>query len=91
MTKRKHKMAKPDLRGKLPESWACVDCGINTAPDLLNREQMEQGLARDWSNQGVHQSVGERSELYMVKAKIWNAANIGEMSGCQRLNFHPRP
>jgi len=21
-----------DLKGATPESWACVDCGINTAP-----------------------------------------------------------
>jgi hypothetical protein len=43
-------MKKPDLRGKVPESWACIDCGVNTAPGHLNREQMEQALALDWNN-----------------------------------------
>ena len=38
------KMEKPDLRGKVPESWACIDCGINTAPGLMNREQLEQAF-----------------------------------------------
>ena len=40
-------MEKPDLRGKVPESWACIDCGINTAPGHLPREEMEQALAAD--------------------------------------------
>jgi hypothetical protein len=82
MTERERGMKKPDLSGKLPESWACTDCGINTAPGLLNREQMEQGLACDWNDQGVTQTLCERSEVYMVKANIWNAEDVGSMSGC---------
>jgi hypothetical protein len=30
-----------DLRGKTPESWCCVDCGVNTAPGHPTREEME--------------------------------------------------
>jgi hypothetical protein len=74
--------AKPDLRGKLPESWACIDCGINTAPGLLNREQMEHAMATDWNNQGVDQTIDERSEVYTVKSAVWKAAGIGPMAGC---------
>jgi hypothetical protein len=33
-----------DLRSMIPESWACIDCGFNTAPGLLNRAQMEARL-----------------------------------------------
>jgi hypothetical protein len=33
-----------DLKGLTPESWCCVDCGINTAPGLQTRAQMEQAL-----------------------------------------------
>ena len=44
------KMEKPDLHGKVPESRACIDCGINTAPGDLPREEMEQALAADWAN-----------------------------------------
>jgi hypothetical protein len=75
-------MKKPDLRGKVPESWACIDCGINTAPGLLNREQMEQALAGDWNNQGVEQTCGELTEIYAVKAQIWKAAGMEPMGGC---------
>jgi hypothetical protein len=75
-------MTKPDLRGRLPESWACIDCGINKAPGLLTREQMEQAMAADWNDQGVEQTICERSEVYTVKSAIWKAAGMGPMAGC---------
>jgi hypothetical protein len=56
-----------DMRGKIPESWACIDCGINTGPGLLNRRQAEQAFAADWENRGVQQTVDEWSEVYVVK------------------------
>jgi hypothetical protein len=71
-----------DARGKVPESWACIDCGINTAPGLLNREQLEQALAIDWNDQGVNQTVDEMSEVYNVKPKVWKAAGMEEIAGC---------
>ena len=75
-------MKKPDLRGKVPESWACIDCGVNTAPGHLNREQMEEALALDWNNQGVTQTYGELTEIYMVAEPIWEAAGMEPMGGC---------
>jgi len=30
-----------DLKGLLPESWCCVDCGRNTAPGHATRAEME--------------------------------------------------
>ena len=36
---------KIDCRGLVPESWACVDCGVNTAPGCTNRVQLEQAFA----------------------------------------------
>lgn len=75
-------MKKPDLRGRVPESWSCIDCGINTAPGMLNREQMEQAFARDWNDQGVNQIYNELSEVYTVEPKIWKAAGMEPMGGC---------
>ena len=75
-------MNKPDLRGKLPESWACIDCGINTAPEHKNREQMEQAFALDWNNQGVEQAYNEFTEIYIVKERVWEAAGMKSMAGC---------
>jgi hypothetical protein len=51
-----------DMRGAIPESWACVDCGINTAPGCLNRARMEQALAADWNNKGITNTFCGRSE-----------------------------
>ena len=75
-------MEQPDLKGLAPESWCCIDCGINTAPGLKNREQLEQALALDWSDQGVEQTVNEFSEVYTVRAKVWKAAGMEPMAGC---------
>jgi hypothetical protein len=73
---------KLDLTGALPESWACIDCGINTAPGLSTREQMERAFAADWNKQGVEQTFDEFSEVYMVKPAIWKAAGMESFSGC---------
>ncbi len=27
-----------------PESWNCVDCGVHTAPGMLNRVEMEKAI-----------------------------------------------
>ena len=70
---------KMSLEGKVPESWACIDCGVNTAPGLLNREQMEQAFANNWSTQGT---VDEWAEIYTVKPKVWKAAGMKPMGGC---------
>src|SRR5260370_42425693 len=64
---------KIDAEGKVPESWACVDCGTNTAPRLLNRIETEQALALATS---VENTIDTQSEVYTVKAKVWKAANL---------------
>ncbi len=71
-----------DCRGLIPESWACIDCGINTAPGCLNREQTEQAFAADWNNKGVTMNYNERSEVYCVKPAVWEAAGIDGFGGC---------
>ena len=92
MSKQHRLFKKIDARGKTPESWACVDCGVNTAPGMSNRAQIEQALANDWNNQGCEQTIDDRSEVYLVKPAIWEAAGMGKdeelwaahkrMSGC---------
>jgi hypothetical protein len=75
-----------DARGKVPESWACIDCGINTAPGCSNRIQLEQALrslvlSRS-GKQGVDQTYDKRTEVYMVKPAVWKAAGLDPFSGC---------
>jgi hypothetical protein len=43
---------------------------------------MEQALALDWNNQGVTQTYGELTEIYMVEDPIWVAAGMEPMGGC---------
>jgi hypothetical protein len=73
---------KIDARGKLPESWACIDCGVNTAPGALNRAELEQAFANNWSGEGCEQTFDEWSEVYMVKPAIWKRAHMDGMGGC---------
>jgi hypothetical protein len=71
-----------DMRGVIPESWACIDCGINTGPGLLNRVQVERAFAADWNNQGIQQTVDEWSEVYTIKPAVWRAAGMDDFGGC---------
>jgi hypothetical protein len=65
--------------GVIPESWACVDCSINTAPGCLDSAQREQSLA---ANLDIENIIDERSEVYVVKPRLWKAAGMKETSGC---------
>jgi hypothetical protein len=66
----------------MPENWACVDCGINTAPGIPSRERVEKTLAADWSNKGIKATICENSEVYTVKTPVWKAANLEDWGGC---------
>jgi hypothetical protein len=78
-----------DAKGKVPESWNCVDCGINTAPGLLNREETERAFSTAIALEklggpkaSVEQHVGGLSEVYIVHKKVWAASGVEEMGGC---------
>jgi hypothetical protein len=66
------------------ESWACIDCGVDTAPGLMNREQLEQAFAaaNGHHDQGVEQTIDTRSEVYMVRPVVWEAAGMDGFGGC---------
>jgi hypothetical protein len=71
------------LKGKLPESWVCVDCGVNTAPGLFNRAEMEAAFAAQGDrDDGVEQHITSGSEVYTVRDAVWKAAGMEPMGGC---------
>jgi hypothetical protein len=37
-------MDEPSLKGLVPESWHCIDCGFDTAPGFLDQVAMERAL-----------------------------------------------
>ena len=78
-----------DGKGKIPESWNCVDCGINTAPGLFNRVEIERafstGIALEklgGPKASIDQRVGEDTEVYHVREKVWDASGVEGMGGC---------
>jgi hypothetical protein len=74
---------KIDARG-IPKSWACIDCGVNTAPGLSNRVELERGFAANvlTGQDGVEQTIDEWSEVYYVKPAVWQAAGMDDFGGC---------
>jgi hypothetical protein len=77
-----------DLRGKTPESWSCVDCGINTAPGHPNRIEMEKLYRRSaaLSRAGIETPVAkvtynDRCEIYTVRDAVWKKAGMDPMGG----------
>jgi hypothetical protein len=77
-----------NLEGLIPESWVCVDCGVNTAPGLLNRAEMEKAIetakaAGQWGgDKGIQQTMDTRAELYTVRENVWKAADMEPEGGC---------
>ena len=78
-----------DLRGKTPESWLCIDCGINTAPGHPDRIEMEKLYRRSaaLSRAGIELPVAkvtydDRCEIYTVRDAVWKRAGMEPMGGC---------
>jgi hypothetical protein len=73
-------MSTSDFKGKTPETWCCVDCGYNTAPGCLTREEIE--LQFNNGAESINQIFDYRSEVYYVRDRVWDAAGIEPMGGC---------
>jgi hypothetical protein len=75
------------LKGRTPESWLCIDCGVNTSPGMSTRRELEKAIAAlgdAWHNgdAGVKQSITSQSEVYTVRNKVWQAAGMEPWGGC---------
>jgi hypothetical protein len=80
-----------DLTGVTPESWVCIDCGINTFPGCPDRREMERryvtAAAKVLSATGEEMHVAELTvneycEVYTVRNSVWAAAGMEPMGGC---------
>jgi hypothetical protein len=89
-----------DLKGLLPESWLCIDCGRNTAPGTLNRVEMEHAMdaatAAGDPEGSVQVRIDAECEIYQVRDAVWKAAGMGDgclCIGCleKRLGRQLRP
>ena len=87
MTESAIQMHHGNLKGLMSESNNCVDCGVNTAPGLLTRIEMEIAIIAmgdRWHNgEGVKQALQpDECELYMVRDAVWKAAGMEPYGGC---------
>jgi hypothetical protein len=63
-----------------PESWNCIDCGLNTGPGLPTRSQIDSLFI---SSQGkIPSRVSSRCEAYYVHPYVWRAAHMTKNGGC---------
>jgi hypothetical protein len=69
-------MTRLSLEGLYPDSWYCVDCGVNTAPGLPNRAEAENAFAAGVlkAEQGIDLHVTNWCEIYTVRESVWKAA-----------------
>ena len=72
---------KIDFRGMTPETWDCVDCGINTAPGFPSRVQLEKAFCGPIAERGSTCTYDDATEVYMVKDAIWKAAGMNAGQG----------
>ena len=84
-------MSKIDLKGATPESWCCIDCGINTAPGYPTRVEMEQSyrtaaalakLSGEKNPTIATLTFNDRCEVYTVRDFVWKAAGLEPFGGC---------
>jgi len=73
------------LKGCVPESWDCVDCGVNTAPGFRNRIEIETALlvlGDRFDAEGIPQTADSNSEIYTVRTHVWAQARMKPWGGC---------
>ena len=65
------------FRGKTPESWCCVDCGVNTTPGHPNRKELEGLYKLTGKETPVYAATfNDRCEIYTVRDTVWKAAGM---------------
>lgn len=71
------------LEAGIPESWNCIDCGVNTAPGCLTASQLDQALAAIViAPEATKMTINDWSEVYAVKPAIWKRAGMEDFGGC---------
>jgi hypothetical protein len=53
--------------GDRTDSWACVDCGVNTAPGIPNAKRIRLEVAAFGS---ITVKIDENSEVYRIKPRV---------------------
>lgn len=74
-------MSNPEgwTKGATPETWYCIDCGVNTAPSSPTRTELEREFAAVGRSSFT---VSNQSEVYHVHEWVWSKAGMGAWTGC---------
>ncbi len=72
-------------KGKVSESWLCVDCGVNTGPGIKTRKEMDVAMTIHGE---VIQTLTPDQEIYLVTDEVWKATGL---EGWGRLSLHRMP
>jgi hypothetical protein len=62
-----------------PETWDCVDCGVNTAPGIFGRTEALRNIKRLGYSK---QTFNLKMEVYTVRAAVWKRARMSVDGGC---------
>jgi hypothetical protein len=78
------------IKGTTPESWCCVDCGINTAAGFPSRIEMERaynGAALRLEKPTISVQFNEHCEVYTLMALMRHAVMTrrGPLAGVIRI------
>ena len=83
------------VKDTIPESWLCVDCGVNTQPGCPDGPTTRIDLSL-YGKSTV--TLDDKSEVYSVKRELWEKAGMRPWGGClcvgcleQRLGRKLRP
>lgn len=74
-----HDPDRKSTKGMIPESWLCVDCGVNTAPGMMNRKQLDLAFAL---HEEAPQRMSDQQEVYTVTKEVWRASGLEDFGGC---------
>ena len=81
------------FEGLVPESWCCIDCGMNTAPGMLNRAEMEKAV----EGAGRQVAGGSRGRSSAFRLQHGGVLRPPRRVGCLwrrpmgRVPLHPLP
>jgi hypothetical protein len=74
-----------DMFGLIPDSYICVDCGMDTWPGHQTRAEVERSMraakaaGKTWKTSMTFTS---ETEVYYVHPHVWEASGVGFWNGC---------
>jgi hypothetical protein len=74
-----HDPDRTTFKGYASESWLCVDCGVNTAPGMPTRKEIDVAMLIGGE---ATLRIDDQSEVYVVTEEVWRATGLDGWGGC---------